>query len=39
LHDSDSSDEESVADLKVNAHNLKKGDYKPKIEGLLEFED
>jgi len=34
LLDSDSSDEESVADLEVNAHNLR-----PKIKGLLEFND
>jgi len=32
--DSDSSDEESVADLKVNMHNLR-----PKIQGILEFSD
>jgi len=32
LLDSDSSDEESVADFEVNMHNLR-----PKIEGLLEF--
>jgi len=34
LLDSDSSDEESVADLEVNTHNLG-----PKIQGLLEFSD
>jgi len=34
LLDSDSSDEESIADLEVNMHNLR-----PKIQGLLEFED
>ena len=34
LLDSDSSDEESVADLKVNMHNLRS-----KIKGLLEFSD
>jgi len=34
LLDSDSSDEESVADLKVNMHNLR-----PKIKGLMEFSD
>jgi len=34
LLDSDSSDEESVADIEVNAHNLR-----PKIQGLLEFSD
>jgi len=32
LLDSDSSDEESVADLEVNMHNLR-----PKIQGLMEF--
>jgi len=32
--DSDSSDEESVADLEVNMHNLR-----PKIQGLMEFND
>jgi len=39
LLDSDSSDEESVADLKVNIHNLKTGDLKSKIQGLMEFSD
>ena len=34
LLDSDSSDEESVADLEVNMHNLR-----PKIQGLMEFSD
>jgi len=34
LLDSDSSDEESVADLEVNVHNLR-----AKIQGLLEFSD
>jgi len=34
LLDSDSSDEESVADLEVNMHNLR-----PKIEGMLDFSD
>ena len=38
LLDSDSSDEESVADLKVNTHNLKPGDCKP-IQGPMEFSD
>jgi len=39
LSDSDSSDEESAADIEVNAHNLKKGVNKPKIKGLLHFSD
>jgi len=39
LLDSDSSDEESVADLEVNVHNLKTGDLKSKIQGLMEFSD
>jgi len=34
LLDSDSSDEESVADLEVNMHNLR-----PEIQGLMEFSD
>jgi len=34
LLDSDSSDEESVADLEVNVHN-----FRPKIQGLLEFSE
>ena len=34
LLDSESSDEESVADLEVNMHNLR-----PKVQGLLEFSD
>jgi len=34
LPDSDSSDEESVADLEVNMHN-----FRPKIKGLLDFSD
>jgi len=34
LLDSDSSDEESAADLEVNVHNLR-----PKIQGLMEFSD
>ena len=39
LSDSDSSDEESAADLEVNAHDLKKRNDKPKIKGLLHFSD
>jgi len=37
LLDLDSSDEESAADLEVNIHNLKTGDLKSKIQGLMEF--